>query len=247
MERILVMGDVHGGYRGMIQALERANFDKEKNTLISLGDIADGWSEVPECVDYLLSCKNLIAIRGNHDMWCRNWLLFGEIQRMWVTQGGQATVDAYNRKYEELGPSEIEAYMESHRQFFKNQINYYIDENNRGFVHGGFTSRKGLGHEPYESNYFWDRDLWNIVNIMDHKDTEDVTESAKRFLKHSEIFVGHNSTLFHNQSTPMHKCNLWNLDTGGGYKGKITVMDVNTKEYWQSDFMDTLYPNEKGR
>lgn len=241
------MGDVHGGYRGMIQALERANFNKEEDTLISLGDIADGWSETPECVDYLLSCKNLIAIRGNHDMWCRNWLVFGEVQRMWKNQGGKNTIDGYDRKLTPMRFEERDRYMEDHRNFFKNQINYHVDDKNRGFVHGGFTSRKGLGHEPYESNYFWDRDLWSLVLLSHKRIHEGAPESARRFEKHSEIFVGHNTTINHNETTPMHKCNVWNLDTGGGYKGKISVMDIDTKEFWQSDRMDTLYPDENGR
>ena len=45
----------------------------------------------------------------------------------------------------------------------------------------------------------------------------------------------------------MNRCNVWNLDTGGGYEGRLTIMDINTKEFWQSDNMKTLYPNERGR
>ena len=245
--RTLVMADVHGGYRGMIQALERADFNKETDRLISLGDIADGWSETPECVDYLLSCKNLIAIRGNHDMWCRNWLMFGEVQRIWKNQGGANTIDAYDRVFTNLGFEARDVYMEKHTNFFKNQITHYVDHQNRGFVHGGFTSKKGLGHEAYESNYFWDRDLWSLALLSDGKEPVKGAESIRRFERHSEIFVGHNTTLRHDTDKPMKKCNVWNLDTGGGYDGKITVMDVNTKEYWQSDLMDELYPDEKGR
>lgn len=242
--RCLVIGDVHGGYKGLIQVLERAKFDKEKDTLISLGDIADGWSEVPECVDYLLSCKNIIAIRGNHDKWCQDWIIMGHCPKIWTQQGGQATIDAYIRTNKLTD--------ESHRDFFKKQINYYIDDDNRGFVHGGFTSRKGLGHEPYESNYFWDRDLWQLAMLSHNRDipqpslVEDISYE-QRYLNHKEVFIGHTSTINWNIDKPMNKCNVWNLDTGGGFDGKITVMDVDTKEYWQSDKLKDLYPNELGR
>ena len=40
--RTLVIGDVHGNHRGLLQCLERSGFDKENDTLISLGDVADG-------------------------------------------------------------------------------------------------------------------------------------------------------------------------------------------------------------
>ena len=46
---------------------------------------------------------------------------------------------------------------------------------------------------------------------------------------------------------PMNRCNIWNMDTGGGFEGRLTIMDVDTKEFWQSDDLRTLYPNEKGR
>ena len=28
---------------------------------------------------------------------------------------------------------------------------------------------------------------------------------------------------------------LWDIDTGAGWAGKLTVMDVDTEKYWQSD------------
>lgn len=43
--RTLVMGDIHGGYKALMQCLERSKFDYEKDTLIQLGDICDGWSD----------------------------------------------------------------------------------------------------------------------------------------------------------------------------------------------------------
>ena len=28
---------------------------------------------------------------------------------------------------------------------------------------------------------------------------------------------------------------------------KLTIMDLDTQEYWQNDLVKELYPNEKGR
>lgn len=243
------MGDIHGGYRALMQCLERSGFNYDEDTLIQLGDVADGWSETPEAVEELLKIKNLIALRGNHDMWTRQWLIYGEVQRMWRTQGGKATSDAYARYALEHG----DEHLERHRAFFASQHNYYIDDQNRGFVHGGFTSRKGLGHEPYESNYFWDRDLWSLA-MLSHKRVHltaelatDSLSSSTRFERHKEIFIGHTSTINWSNMEPMNKCNIWNLDTGGGFDGKLTIMNIDTKEFWQSDFVKDLYPDEMGR
>ena len=45
----------------------------------------------------------------------------------------------------------------------------------------------------------------------------------------------------------MKAANIWNLDTGAGFEGKLTIMNVDTKEYYQSDKLTTLYTNERGR
>jgi serine/threonine protein phosphatase 1 len=36
---------------------------------------------------------------------------------------------------------------------------------------------------------------------------------------------------------------VWNIDTGAGWSGKLTIMNVDTKEYWQSDLISELYKN----
>lgn len=45
----------------------------------------------------------------------------------------------------------------------------------------------------------------------------------------------------------MHAINVWNLDTGAAFRGKLSCMDIKTKKVWQSDEVYTLYPTEKGR
>lgn len=256
--RTFVIGDIHGGYKALMQCLERSNFNKEEDTLISLGDIADGWPEVPECIKELLTIKNLILIEGNHDNWARQWLKFGIANKMWLNQGGQATFDAYTIYHPDL-------MIKHEKEFFNKQIDYYVDDKNRGFVHGGFTSSKGLGYEPYRSNYIWDRDLWTLAVLSQGRIHEGGNKQSRRFEKHTEIYLGHTSTGMWdvkphypeyndpNQAkngritVPMNRCNIWNLDTGCGFEGKLTIMDIDTKEYWQSDFVKDLYPNHKGR
>jgi serine/threonine protein phosphatase 1 len=39
----------------------------------------------------------------------------------------------------------------------------------------------------------------------------------------------------------MNAYNIWNLDTGAGFKGRLTIMEVETKAYWQSDLLTELY------
>lgn len=257
-KRTLCIGDIHGALKALKQCLERANFDPMEDELIFLGDYSDGWSETAELIEFLIELSSVctfkpIFILGNHDSWTKEWLVLGRTPIIWTQQGGKATIESYIRT----------GYLtkDSHREFFQNCLPYYIDDKNRGFVHGGFKSRQGLGHDHYAADYYWDRDLWNLVLLSDGQEIDTKLEVAKRYEKHTEIFIGHTSTINWNNkphykefdgtnapiTVPMNRCNVWNLDTGGGFGGKVTAMDIETKQYWQSDFVKNLYPDQKGR
>ena len=45
----------------------------------------------------------------------------------------------------------------------------------------------------------------------------------------------------------MNALNIWNVDTGAAFKGKLTAINIDTKAYFQSDDLPSLYSNEKGR
>jgi serine/threonine protein phosphatase 1 len=124
---------------------------------------------------------------------------------------------------------------------------YYVDEKNRLFIHAGFSSMHGPSQERYQTNYSWDRTLWEMALTMDKRIKKDSKSYPKRLLLFEEIYIGHTPTLNYDVDVPMQGCNVWNIDTGAAFKGKISILDIDTKKYWQSDFVYELYPNEKGR
>ena len=48
--RTFALGDIHGNYKALKQCLERSNFDYDNDTLIFLGDVCDGWTDVYKCI-----------------------------------------------------------------------------------------------------------------------------------------------------------------------------------------------------
>jgi len=46
---------------------------------------------------------------------------------------------------------------------------------------------------------------------------------------------------------PTNFANVWNVDTGAAFRGKLSMLDVDSKEIWQSEAVFKLYPNEFGR
>jgi serine/threonine protein phosphatase 1 len=246
MNKTFCIGDIHGGYKALLQCLERSKFNNNEDILIQLGDVVDGWSESFEVVEELLKIKCLIPIIGNHDDWWNTYLTTSQHPQQFK-QGAQATLDSYINN---LGENLI--IPESHRKFFRNQHLYYHDTKNRFFVHGGFNRNYSVREikqtQPYE--FYWDRTLWNKALSCKKND------KIKTIDNFNEIFIGHTTTIDWYQKingkiskiiTPMNSGGVWNLDTGGGYDGKLTIMNVDTKEYWQSDLLIDLYPLEKGR
>ena len=239
--RTLVIGDIHGGFKGLKQVLERAKIMVDDH-LIFLGDYVDGWSESAETVDFLLALSKTnptTFIRGNHDDLCHKWLAQGEKPKLWVQQGGQSTIESYKKSG--LNKTQI------HVPFFDKLISYYIDTKNRLFIHAGFQNLKGPQYEYYTTAAYWDRTLWEMalaVGNLLHPDDKFYPERLKIF---KEIYLGHTPVTRIGKTTPHNAATIWNIDTGAAFKGPVSVLDVDTKEFWQSDPVWTLYPDEKGR
>jgi serine/threonine protein phosphatase 1 len=259
--RVFTMGDIHGAHKALVQCLERSGFDKENDTLIQLGDVADGWTEVYECVEELLTIKNLISIKGNHDEWFDQFLRKGVHPVAWL-QGAEATAQSYARHADRpihiipsMGGFRVSLTYtdlpQSHINFFNKQHLYYKDDKDRLFVHGGFNRHETLSENKAKSHvFYWDRDLWMAaLSVKQLPTTADGREKYSFKIKEpvTEVFIGHTATTNWNTDQPMQAANIWNLDTGAGFRGKLTIMDVETKEYFQSDDVSILYAHEKGR
>lgn len=241
MKNKWVIGDLHGGLRALKQLLERVPVSTN-DQLIFLGDYVDGWSESAQVIDYLIGLQEkfeCIFIRGNHDVYCHNWLYKNEIDSVWTNHGGIATMKSYERRSREEKSKHID--------FFEQMHNYYIDEQNRLFIHAGFTSMHGPEKETHQSMYYWDRTLWEMALTMDNRIKKDSKLFPKRLLHFEEIYIGHTPTLHYDSTVPMQACNIWNIDTGAGFKGRATILNCDDKSFYQSDSLPLLYPDEKGR
>jgi serine/threonine protein phosphatase 1 len=241
MARTLVIGDIHGGFRALQQVVDRAALQSD-DRLVFLGDYVDGWSQTPQVIDYLIELSDrydCTFILGNHDAWCEEWLSDGLAPQDWLIHGGQATVDSYAG----IGPQQ----RDRHLEFFNRTLPYFEDGHRRLFIHAGFSSIHGPSKEHFPSNFFWDRTLWETALAVNNLIPRGSLYYPKRLMQYDEIFIGHTPTTNYDIDTPMHKCNVWNVDTGAAFRGKISMLDIDTKQYWQSDVVQHFYPDEKGR
>ena len=241
MKRILVCGDIHGGLKALVQLMKRAEVTPD-DQLIFLGDYVDGWSDSANVVSYLIEFSkqnSCIFIRGNHDDLTERWLKSGEMNDRWLQHGGQSSIDAYRQFTEEQ--------KQEHIAFFDQMVNYYVDNENRLFVHAGFTNQKGPSEEYTPTPLYWDRTLWEMAMAVDPALKPGDKNYPKRLELFKEIYIGHTPVTRIGETKPVNFANVYNIDTGAAFKGKISLMDVNTKEVVQSDEVWTLYSEERGR
>ncbi|MFT2007656.1 metallophosphoesterase [Pontibacter sp. 13R65] len=233
-----VTSDSHGGYKALGQCLERCGFDKEHDQLIYLGDVVDGWPETKASIDLLLSIKNLVYLLGNHDQWAIYYydtsLTMKENElELWLLQGGSSTIKSYG-----IGKPMDKA----HLAFLKGAKCYHISEDNQLFVHAGFDTAKPIA-ETEESFLIWNRDFLTRHYTMHMQKTAFQIETYK------EIYIGHTPTiaLDREQTQPLKMGNITLIDTGAAFTGCLSIVDIDTKEVWQSDKLMTLYPEHEGR
>ena len=214
MSRLLVLGDIHGSHRALVQVLERANVDRENDRVIFLGDVADGWPDTRQCVDELLTLKKLTAILGNHDYWSQRWAETGWQEPVWFNQGGKATIQSYGGD-----PRNVP---DSHREFLDTAKHWHQD-GDRMFVHGGWEMHKVHPMMASPEKLMWDRTLWEKAKQRSGGDKHRITRFA-------EVYIGHTATeLSHPDLLPVRACEVWNVDQGCGWGGKLTLLDVFQK------------------
>ena len=245
-----VIGDIHGGYYALIEVLKKSGFNYDQDLLICLGDVCDGWPQVKECINELLQIKNLIYVIGNHDWWTIRW--FDSVMKAssseyecWSRHGGKATRESYNNTIDS-----------EHLKMLKNG-NYYYELDNKIFVHGGFDEYTPIDQQN-QIDLCWNRDMiekaFNKCRYFIKEDSKFKLQIKDPEIKsicpvYDEIYVGHTPVQrYHSSlSIPQQWTNVWAMDTGACFDGPLSLMNIDTKEIFQSKDVWELYPDHPGR
>jgi serine/threonine protein phosphatase 1 len=251
--RTFVIGDIHGCYNQLSEVIKLAQITRE-DRLVFLGDYVDRGPDTYSVIEYLIwLSKNheCVFLKGNHDDAWHKAILSEEISNsiMWK-QGAQKTFESYFTAG--VDPS-------VHLDFFDELLPYFVDENLNCYVHGGFNRHILIEQQEPDDIYWWDRDLLHSARSysMLSKESQQYKFKIKGCNegKFKEIFVGHTPVQFLTPtlklsngaeglllesaeliSIPQKYANIWAVDTGAGkyVDGKVTIMNVETKEYFQA-------------
>ncbi len=97
----------------------------------------------------------------------------------------------------------------------------------RLFVHAGFDPKLPLAETPRDI-LIWDRNLIKKAQQLQS------IEPGHKFGDYDEVYVGHTPTINFGKKEPQQFCNIWALDTGAGWGAKLTIMEADTKQFWQA-------------
>lgn len=149
MNRRIIIGDVHGNYKGVEKLLSSTNYLPSEDILIFAGDYNDHL-ELPgfstrKTIELLLSLKEqsdkAFFVIGNHDLWFREWFEAGGLPNpIWIKQGARETFKSYDIHKLRESESQLDKIPNTHKDFYINDLqDYYLDDE-VVVVHGGFTN-----------------------------------------------------------------------------------------------------------
>lgn len=226
--RSYVLGDLHGAYKALVQVLDKVGFDNQKDKLIFLGDLADGWKDWDKCLYRLMNIQNFYPLLGNHDLYLKNFVLDERLDDRWLFCGGDRT-SAFILENRYI--------IDTLKVYFEIAKPYHIHKD-KIFCHGGFDPKKLITNQNL-FKFSTDRKLYKTAKAYENqglKLTPLYDENDSIII--NEIFIGHSTT---KSIKPSFRANLVNLDTGCGSWGCLTLMDVEKKCYVQSDITSKLY------
>jgi len=151
-----VIGDIHGcsdEVRYLIDALPVRSRDE----IIFLGDYIDRGADSQGVVSFLIKLRDhlkdnkLVFLKGNHEDMLLSYLgLNGKHGRMFLVNGGNATVESYGIPAENSSPDRLySAIPPDHVVFFLALVNYHVTEHYL-CVHAGVNPVKALAEQTDE-------------------------------------------------------------------------------------------------
>jgi Calcineurin-like phosphoesterase. len=213
MNKIFVIGDIHGCMGKLRQLIQNINADPQNDTIVFIGDYIDRGSAAREVVDYVIKLKaeykNVVCLLGNHEYMFLHYL-DGLDEEMYLYNGGPATLFAYAISLSDT-PQERKAKIpREHLKFFESLLPHYETENYL-FVHAGLKPGLIISQQTMH-NLLWVR----------HEFIDTDYDFGKM------VVFGHTPL-----SYPLIMPNKIGIDTGAVFGGKLTCVELPAVKIYQ--------------
>jgi len=205
MRKLFAIGDIHGCASKLKAIIDKVSIDRERDTLVFIGDYIDRGPDSKKVVDIILNIKknldNVICLIGNHEQMLIDYHLHGAGEEIFFQNGGDVTAHSYGlKKTDRRVKMNIP---EEHIHFYQSLLPYYETEHFI-FVHAGL--RPGI---PLTGQHMED-----IIWIRN-----DFIRSTYDFSK--KVVFGHTPL-----AKPLIEKNKIGIDTGAVYGGKLTCIEL---------------------
>jgi serine/threonine protein phosphatase 1 len=214
MPRTLAVGDIHGCTRALDRLLADVNPCGD-DTVVTLGDYVDRGPDSKGVLDRLLDLQTrvrLVPLRGNHEQMFVAARLLGEDRYLWLSCGGEATLDSYGTP----GRSgHFDDVPERHWEFLEWACGNWYDEcPTHFFVHANAYPHAPLDAQP-DSELFWQPFLDRGPHVS------------------GKIMVcGHTQQ---RSGVPLNVGHAVCIDTWAYGGGWLTCLEVETGRLWQAN------------
>lgn len=255
--RRLCVGDIHGSYDKLLDVLDRCKFS-DTDILYSVGDFTDRGKQNVKTLDFLMGLNNFKPVCGNHDLWNYEYLtrMSHDAFECWVYwNGGRHTFVEESKQSDE--------WRENVKNWLKN-IPYRINLGDKIIIHSVCPSRayqyindvdeltmetlksSNLIKDEIYDDFIWSRGV--IGGCKDYYQIGSKTPSFDEYFRnvYGKEFAG--TPIYIIGHTPLdhpffdREMGIIGIDTGAfcykegwGVDGYLTVLDIDTLEYWQSD------------
>jgi len=206
MSKIFAIGDIHGCLEKLEELMTKFDIDKEKDTLVFIGDYIDRGKSSKEVVDYVINLqdqyRNVVCLLGNHEQMFLQYLE-GLDEGLYLGNGGVSTLSSYEIFLSDNIEKRRAKIPDAHWKFYESLLPYY-ETDKYIFVHAGI--RPGL---PVKEQTLDDL-LWIRYEFI---------ENEKDFGK--TVVFGHTPLM-----SPLIEKNKIGIDTGAVYGGKLTCVEL---------------------
>ena len=265
--RRLIISDIHGRSRALRQVLERAAFRDGTDILYSVGDFCDRGNGNLAVLEYLMSLSSFRPVLGNHDAWLQDYLKKGTEDENWLYNNGGIKTLGELKDLPSKRKKEISSWLDGIPYVISG--NSFLIVHGGPVLSGKVSSLRRKAHprswketpnfrlvpsELWDRNYLSSAMLWEKAR-EEGREWEDyrgeVEEKMRARGSHYDymrrdpldtrrtLFVGH--SIVGDKPFSSEKYHICAIDTGAASpEGYLTVMDIDTRQYWQSDRIDTI-------
>jgi serine/threonine protein phosphatase 1 len=216
MGRLLAIGDIHGCFDALMTLVDTVGLT-DQDKLVTLGDYVNRGPDTRKVVDWLIqrdNHRNLIALRGNHEIMMLSHDNSPDHHRRWLQVGGTATLTSY-APIGDGGTGDVADIPPSHWQFLRNRLLSYYQTKTHLFVHANLYSDMDLKEQP-DYMLFWEK-----------------FGDPPRHQSGKVMVCGHTTQ---KSGLPLDNGNAICIDTWAyGDGGWLTCLDVSSRRIWQAN------------